>query len=45
MYNFTQWKMGLKLRVDKYLKLLEICLIKKPTKACFTYRCEKAKFM
>lgn len=45
MYNFTQQKMGLKLREGGHLKVLEIQLIKKPTEAFLTYRYECAKFI
>lgn len=45
MYNFTQQKMGSKLRESGHLKLLEIQLIKKPTEAFFAYRYEYAKFI
>ena len=44
MYNFTQWKMGLKLR-GEHLKLLEIQLIKKAKEAFLLYRYECAKFI
>lgn len=44
MYNFTQQKMGLKMR-GEHLKLLEIQLIKKPTEGYLTYRYDCAKFI